>query len=338
MVGAFYPFSRNHNNWGQKAQEPYQDWFINQPYEGTTTYYDIMQRAINIKYSMIRYYYTYLHNIHKEGGTLYKPLFFEFPDDAKAYEDQPYNIMLGKAMKLGINSNVLGQDETTFLFPKGTWCDLFNVTIPCTVNEGDASIEQLLPSKAYNFHLHLREGYIVPMQDVVAMNNESFTIKTSADLQKQPVDFHILGAVDASKQGAFKATGDYINDDGISTKGSKLNGYTLNFFQDPSADVDASFQIELYEQAEDFKDQGYKVNGNDDLATLYIYDAETKGMNKDYTVAIKTKDGTNCGDKIPAATYDASSNRVIWTADKTALDEKCILLPNIQEITFTAAA
>lgn len=74
------------------------------------------------------------------------------------------------------------------------------------------------------------------------------------------------------------------------------------------------------------------------MATLYIYDAETKGMNKDYTVAIKTRDGTDCGDKIPAATYDANSNRVIWTADKTALDAKCILLPNIQEITFTAAA
>jgi len=64
-----------------------------------------MKRAINVKYSMVRYYYTYLQNIHKEGGALYKPLFFEFPDDAKAYEDQPYNIMLGKALKLGINSN-----------------------------------------------------------------------------------------------------------------------------------------------------------------------------------------------------------------------------------------
>ena len=57
-VGAFYPFSRNHNTWGSKPQEPYQ--FVNDVYEGTISYFDIMQRAIFVKYSMVRYYYTQL--------------------------------------------------------------------------------------------------------------------------------------------------------------------------------------------------------------------------------------------------------------------------------------
>lgn len=227
-----------------------------------------MKRAINVKYSMVRYYYTYLQNIHKEGGALYKPLFFEFPDDAKAYEDQPYNIMLGKALKLGINSNQLGVNETSFLFPKGTWCDLFNLTIPCTTNEGDESISITLPSKAYNFHLHLRDGYIVPMQDA-----ETLKVMTTADLQSHPVDFHILTTVDASNPDAYIANGDYVNDDGESTKGSKLNGYTLKFYQDPSQDFDAAFDVQTYQQAEDFKDDGFKVNENDILGTLNIYDA-----------------------------------------------------------------
>lgn len=56
VVGAFYPFARNHNNWGQISQEPYR--FAKDIYEGTVSYTDIMQRAIRMRYHMIRYYYT----------------------------------------------------------------------------------------------------------------------------------------------------------------------------------------------------------------------------------------------------------------------------------------
>lgn len=126
------------------------------------------------------------------------------------------------------------------------------------------------------------------------------------------------------------ATGDYINDDGITVNTTgKMNGYTLNFYQDPSTDFDATFQVRLYERADDYKDKDYKVNENDNLGTLYIYDAEYKQMNKNYTVSIKTMDSTACTD-VPDATYDTESNRVIWQANATLIDAKCLLLPNIE--------
>lgn len=59
VVGSFYPFSRNHNNWGQVPQEPYL-------YKGKTIGEDkkdilsIMRDSIKRKYSLIRYYYTSL--------------------------------------------------------------------------------------------------------------------------------------------------------------------------------------------------------------------------------------------------------------------------------------
>jgi lysosomal alpha-glucosidase len=56
MVGAFYPFSRNHNAWNNIPQEPYH--FNFDIYEATTTYLEIMRRAMRIKYHMVRYYYT----------------------------------------------------------------------------------------------------------------------------------------------------------------------------------------------------------------------------------------------------------------------------------------
>ena len=87
MVGAFYPFSRNHNAIGSTPQEPWQ--FMGE-YEPGVRFIDIMQQGIQIKYSMIRYYYTNLflaslgtsQNYRK---AFYKPLFFEFPEDMNTY-------------------------------------------------------------------------------------------------------------------------------------------------------------------------------------------------------------------------------------------------------------
>jgi hypothetical protein len=56
------------------------------------------------KLGMIRYYQTQLTHIHRNGGAFYKPMFFEFPDDAGAYEALQLNIMLGSSIKLSVQS------------------------------------------------------------------------------------------------------------------------------------------------------------------------------------------------------------------------------------------
>lgn len=76
FVGAFYPFSRNHNG-GNVAQEPYV-W--------NNTAMIAMTEAIKVKYALVKYYYTELFALStKDGeGTFYKPLFFEFPEEYNA--------------------------------------------------------------------------------------------------------------------------------------------------------------------------------------------------------------------------------------------------------------
>mmetsp|Transcript_5855 Transcript_5855/g.9424 ORF Transcript_5855/g.9424 Transcript_5855/m.9424 type:complete len:281 (+) Transcript_5855:4208-5050(+) len=134
VVGAFYPFSRNHNAWDSIAQEPWV--WKHDIYENTLTYYNIMQMAIRLKYHMVRYYYTEIMLLSLRGGTFYKPMFFSFPEDPNAYEAQELNMMLGEGLKLSVLTT--GQDETTsFYFPAATWCNVFKPQSGCITSAGE---------------------------------------------------------------------------------------------------------------------------------------------------------------------------------------------------------
>ena len=89
-----------------------------------------MKDAIKVKYSLIRYYYSNMFDISVKGsGSLYKPLFFEFPDDIQATHNITRNVMLGSALKLSINSENLAVTNTYYYFPAGLWC-LISVIAP----------------------------------------------------------------------------------------------------------------------------------------------------------------------------------------------------------------
>ena len=89
---------------------------------------DIMKTAIQRKYHLMRYYYSQVSQVsyaNQTFTTAYKPLFFEFPEDDEAsLANVNYNIMLGSALKVSINSGNLTQASTDFYFPAGWWCKL----------------------------------------------------------------------------------------------------------------------------------------------------------------------------------------------------------------------
>ena len=67
--------------------------------------------------------------------TIYKPMFFEFPEDLEAYYDIAYNVMIGPAIKICNNvTAVKSDDHSLFYFPAGTWCSLFEPIGNCTTN------------------------------------------------------------------------------------------------------------------------------------------------------------------------------------------------------------
>ena len=111
-VGAFYPFARNHNAIGNRDQEPYR---FSKEIQST------MRNAIRWRYALLRYYYTQMYINSIEGGTFWKPLFFEFPNVTETYENIDRNVMIGPAIKFSPMIDKEDSKTQNFIFPEGIW-------------------------------------------------------------------------------------------------------------------------------------------------------------------------------------------------------------------------
>lgn len=129
---------------------------------GSVTYMEIIRHAMFTKLHLIRYMYTQMSMIQQDGGAFYRPLFFDFPNDDGAYENQEYNVMLGPSLKLGIQSKAL-TTTSEFYYPAGRYCSVFcRKEIDCCVTY-ETSQQVTLPSRAFDFYLDLLAGHIIPM-------------------------------------------------------------------------------------------------------------------------------------------------------------------------------
>jgi hypothetical protein len=108
--------------------------------------------------------------VQESGGAFYRPLFFDFPNDDYAYLNQELNVMLGPALKLGIQSTH-GVPLTPFYYPAGRYCSVFCKFETDCCKEYVNGTEVVLPSYAFNFYLDLLAGHIIPMQNATAIAN-----------------------------------------------------------------------------------------------------------------------------------------------------------------------
>ena len=309
-VGAFYPFSRNHRAcWGD-AQEPWR--FKDKQFDATHSYMDLMRTSIQRKYSLIRYYYTQMTQMSLGNNTyyqLYKPLFFEFPEDQGAFSELANNVMIGPALKTSVNAKSLTATQTDFYFPAGTWCSLFAPVGDCIYNEVGQMVT--LDSRLNDSYAHLREGFIIPMQDAAALGAQ-----TTVDLQNAPVDLHVLGAFSVPGIMKWRADGTYLNDDGVSTQlagnvnqyritaqYSRVNGesITLTFLQTMSASSKLNPDTNCA-----------AVNQADYLNAVYVYNATFFKQHDTFFVQASQVGSETDFQTIGQATFDAATNRIVF--------------------------
>jgi len=166
-LGAFYPFSRNHNALGEADQELYL-------WDSVT---QASKRALGMRYRMLPYLYTLFYNSHTQGSTVVKPLWFNFLDDADASTIER-QFMLGNAILV---SPVLDEYSTSVhaYFPSGMW---YNFETSAFDFQSTGEYKDIdTPLEATN--VHIRGGSILPLQDASMTTTEGrkspFTLFTA---------------------------------------------------------------------------------------------------------------------------------------------------------------
>jgi len=150
QLGALYPFARTHAMWGKGRQEP---WSFGPRVEA------IARAALELRMRLLPYLYGLFRESEETGAPVWRPLFYEFPDDpvAPTVEDQ---VMLGPSLLVAPVVEK-GARERDVQLPPGVWMswnDDARYTGPRRIRV-PAPLEQL--------PLFVRGGSVIPTRSPV---------------------------------------------------------------------------------------------------------------------------------------------------------------------------
>ncbi|CAF0774737.1 unnamed protein product [Didymodactylos carnosus] len=146
-LGAFYPFTRNHNIQGALPQEPYRWASV------TAT----AKKTLAARYSILPYLYTQFYLSNAYGGMVARPLFFDFPTDSTTCGiDTQY--LLGPALLI---SPVVIEGATSvnaYFPPESNWYEFWTGKLQ------QSNGYQTLNTSIEHIQVHIRGGSIIPGQ------------------------------------------------------------------------------------------------------------------------------------------------------------------------------
>ncbi|KAI9462524.1 glycoside hydrolase family 31 protein [Russula earlei] len=206
MLGAFYPFMRNHNSDVSISQEFYRWPLVTQA----------AKNALETRYRLLDYLYTAFHKASLDGSPVLNPLWFKYPTDASTF-DIDLQFFFGDSILV---SPVTEENATTvtIYLPKDRFYD-FTTLSPVE----ETSTLPTIP-------LHIRGGTVLPLRAAGAM--------TTTELRA--TDFQFVVAPDVSG----KAEGTLYVDDGVSVVQEKSTSVKMGFAEGELC-VDGSFAFDV---------------------------------------------------------------------------------------------
>ncbi|MCP4594705.1 MAG: DUF4968 domain-containing protein [bacterium] len=155
QVGALFPFCRTHCGWPSPDQEP---WAFGPQVE------DIARTALELRYELMPHLYTLFEESHRTGLPIMRPLWMEFPDMHRWYEDQVF--MLGADMYV-VPIVRPGARDFFHPLPPGVWYDVRTGLI----HGGGQDVR--IPANLENLPRFVRGGAIIPTQTPVQSTTET---------------------------------------------------------------------------------------------------------------------------------------------------------------------
>lgn len=192
---AFTPIFRVHG--GENIQR--QPWVFGETAEAAA------KNAMQLRYKLIPYIYSYERRAYESGVGVVKPLVYDYPNDKKV-ENYVDAWMFGDYMLAAPVVNE-GQTSKDIYLPEGTWFDYFKGTS----YNGAQNIKYVVDSlKWSDIPLFIKKGAIIPSQDYMNYVGE------------KPVSNIYLDIFPDSKKTTFK----YYDDDG-KTYNYEKGGYFI---------------------------------------------------------------------------------------------------------------
>ena len=178
QFGIFNPLSRAHHE-GDNAVEP---WMFGEEAE------QLSKTAIELKYRLFPYIYTYAKEAREKGLPIMRPLFMEYPNDVKALEidDQ---FMFGEEILV---APVLrkGASQRRIYLPEGEWIDFNN---PENLYEGGDFITY--PVNLETIPIFIKKASIIPMMPVMQYIHERkdfpITLYIVPPAERQSAEFNL---------------------------------------------------------------------------------------------------------------------------------------------------
>ncbi|EEQ27204.1 putative alpha-glucosidase [Microsporum canis] len=183
MLGAFYPFYRNHNDIAGQDQEFYR-W-------GSVA--KAARTAIEIRYKLLDYIYTAFHRQTQSGDPILNPLFYIYPEDKNTFAID-LQFFYGDALLVSPVTEK-GATSVDIYLPDDLFYD-FYTGAPV---EGKGEMITMKDIPTTHIPLHFRGGNIVPMRSNSAI--------TTTKLRKEPFDLVICLDRDGNAEGSL-----YIDD------------------------------------------------------------------------------------------------------------------------------
>ncbi|KDQ10939.1 glycoside hydrolase family 31 protein [Botryobasidium botryosum FD-172 SS1] len=199
MLGAFYPFYRNHNQDVATSQEFYLWASVTQA----------AKNAIDMRYRLLDYIYTAFHQAHVDGSPVLSPLFYKYPKDSNTF-GLDLQFFYGDSILV---SPVTDENSTSvsIYLPK----DIFYDFLTYAPVQGQGANVQLTDVGFTTIPVHIRGGAVLPLRTSSAM--------TTFALRQQ--DFNVVVAPGTDG----KATGSLYLDDGESITPSATTEIKFDF-------------------------------------------------------------------------------------------------------------
>ena len=256
-LGAFYPFSRNHNDLNWTGQEFYR-WDV---------VAEAARHAFGIRYKLLDYIYTAFYRQTKTGEPLLKPMFYLYPSDANT---APIDLQFFYGDSILV-SPVTAENSTTvsIYLPD----DLFYDYHTGSLVQGTGKEIILTNIALTTIPLHIRGGSIVPQRSESAMTTTALREK----------DFDLTIAPDANGE----AKGSLYLDDGISVEQKATTEIEFEYSQGKFVmkgkfDYDAGVGINsitlLNHHGEPEETSVSITSARDEENVEFDYDSETKSL------------------------------------------------------------